>query len=358
MGGMVRTAALLLAGLLASASAAADGWEGESRFSLGLEGRSGLYEFEPGDAGAVYTALRAGGEYAKARQGVTYHFTVLDPWGGSSAEPPPARMLFGGLEVRAGADLGSGWVLAGSMRYQLRDAMSSGDYLPVEEDPYTRVGVELSLRWRDRLRLSLDGGDLDVEDRTVYSHRQVRAVLRGDWPAAARHRGYASLSHARLDFDRPVLIVPAPGPPGGPPTPPSFMDHRDTVRIVTLGWEYSGPFLAQAALFAQETDSTLPDFGSTGWGVDGTCSAVPHPGWALIFSFRYEDRRLEKSYLLFDPRILTEAATNYAALSLRRSLTADLNLELGLGLYRHDVRRDFLSTGAQFKGTLAVVLKL
>ena|GEM_PF-2288932 len=359
MGGMTRLTALLCAILWAAGAWGAEEWAGESRFSLGLEHHSRLYEFEPGDAGAVFSALRVGGGYSKARQSVAYHFTVLDPWGGSSADPPPARMLYGGLEYRAGAALGAGLVLDGSARYQFRDAQGREERFPVEEDPYTRFGAEAALRWHDRLRLALDWSDLEVQDRTVFSHRQTRASLAADQPLGGRHRLRATAAYAVQDFDQPVLVIPAGGGSGGPPTPPSFRDHRDTLRLVSLGWEVAGPFLVQAALFYQETDSSIPDFGHTGWGIEGTLSAAPAPGWTLLLSFRFEDRRLERSYLLFDPRVLTEAATNFVALRLRRSLGRDLEVEAGLGRYLHDVREDFFSdSGARIKSTLAVTLKL
>jgi hypothetical protein len=354
---MTRPATILFLVLCAPLGWAAEGWEGESRFALGLEYNSNLYEFEPGGADALFASLRAGGDYTKARQSLAYQLTVLDPVEGSSGPAPPSRMLYGGLEYGAGFDLGAGLTGEASARYQFRDAKERKDRYPVEEDPYTLFGAGGAVTWRDRVRLALDWSALDPEDHPTYRYRRGQASLQVEVWRGGRVRTTATAAYARYDYDNPVLVLP--GRASSPPTPPVFLEHRDDIGSLSAGVEYSGPLLVRLSLFAQDADSTVPDLAYTSWGVDGALSAVLGPGWTLLVALRYEDRRLARSYLLFDPRVLTEAGTNYVAVRLRRALGKDLEAELGLGRYVHDVRQDFLSASdPRLKASLSLVVKL
>ena len=354
---MTRPLMILLMVLCAPPGWAAAGWEGESRFALGLEYNSSLYEFEPGETRAAFASLRVGGEYGKAPQSLSYQFTVLDPLDRSGGAGPPSRMLFGGLEYRSGFRLGAGFSAEASARYQFRDAKERKDRYPVEEDPYTLFSVEGAVRWGERLRLALDWSTLDPEDHPSYRYHRAQASLQVEVWRGNRARAFATAGRTRYEYDRAVLVVPERS--AGPPSPPVFRDHRDDGWLASADWEYSGPLLVRLSLFAQDVDSTVPGLAYTSWGFDGALSAVLAPGWTLLVAMRYEDRRLSRSYLLFDPRVLTEAGTNYVAVRLRRALGRDLEMELGLGRYVHDVRQDFFSAPqARLKASLSLVLKL
>ena len=340
---MTKLAAFLLSGLLGTALPATGTWEGESHFTLGVEYNSNLYEFEEHKLSATWTALKAMGEYGTQRQILAYSFSILDPWGASGRLGWPSRMVHGHLGYRLSLDMGTDLRGVISARYQLRDTKSRRDRYPVEEDPYTLMETEFSMIWKERAKVSLALSLLDPEYYTIFAYRRLQTGLRVDPWRGRRSRLYIGAGVARYVYDHKVLFFPdrsfAP-----PPPPPSFREHRDTSWTVTAGWEYAGPALWQAMIFYQDSSSTIHDFSYTGWGFDAAASLSPAPGWNLLAAVRWEDRRLAKSYLLFDPRVLTEAGTNFVSLRIRRGLRPGLDLELSIGRYVHDIRQDFFDT--------------
>ena len=354
---MVRSLVMLLAGLMGIGIPAFGFWEGESHFTLGVDTNSNLYEFEDRDVSAVYSVLKAAGEYGSPRQAMAYSFSLFDPWEGPHPEGAPSRMFYGQLNYHLTLETGRDFKTEFYGSGQIRDTKAPFGAYPVEETPYSLLQTGAVLRWRDRLKLTLEWSRLAPEDYTVFAYRKLQTSLQADAWKGPRARLYAGAGWARYDYDHRILVVPDVGT--GPPTPPTFRTHRDTSWTASAGWEFSGSVLWQMMGFYQDTGSSISELAYTSWGFDGVISASPAPGWMFLAALRWEQRRSANSYLLLDPRVLTEAGTNYLTLRLRRNLKRNMDLELNLGRYVHDVRQDFFSAPRpRHKASLTLVVAL
>lgn len=315
----------------------------ENIINFGIDYNSLLYEFEKTNEHSFYYNFGFNGNLKVKKSSLNYSFSFLYPFSYSFNEKKPLEIGIGNLNYKNFFHIHKNKKYELSFFLNFKKTEDTKTKVPVEEETFNFYGIDNSIDIFSNFKFKFGFNTLQTKNYEIFQNKKFYSNFKFLIEKNDRLKFFSDLNFSKYYFDKKVLDI-------SEMPIPKLKEHNEKVFSFDLGFEYFSYYIFNFILFFQKKEASIEDLSNKSIGFEGFFSTNLNENLKMIFSIRLEKRYLKKSYLFFEPNILTDIGTSYIYIKFNKDLTKKDDFSIIIGRFVHDAREDFFETNtARYK---------